>query len=115
VPVHRVRVREGAIAAGQVFAIVIVSLRLFFLYLSWLSLPTLGEQRARWRVLLLAADLLYAAAMAGAGAAVSARSLRFAALFLTASLGLAISALIIEPATTREAFPSDGASPPRGA
>lgn len=97
--------------AALVPAIVIVALRLFFLYLSWLNERALIEQLARWRGLLLAADLAFAAVMAAAAAAVSGGSLRLAALFLTASLGLAISALIIEPATAREAFPRHGAPP----
>jgi hypothetical protein len=89
-------------------AIVVVCLRLFFLYVSELSRRTLGEELRRWGWLLRTADLAFVAASLAVAVGVSTKSVRVAAFFLTVSLGLALSSLIIEPRTTAGALAGCG-------
>lgn len=133
-PVRWWRVHQGAVAAACVLAlwplsridgsdalarpvffaalaaaVVVVSLRLNFWFLSSLDAVALGAQRRRWQPLLRAADLLFSAAVAvGAWRAASA-SLPLASLLLAIAIALVVAALVIEPATVRAAFGSDEA------
>jgi len=86
-------------------AVFVIALRLNHLFLSFIDVTMLREQRVRWRLLLLVSDLVLCAALAAAAVLVSDQHLGFASLFGATSLGLLAAALIIEPTTTRTAFP----------
>lgn len=86
-------------------AVFVIALRLNLLFLSFIDVAMLREQRRRWRYLLLAVDLLLCGALAAAAVLTSGRNLGFASLFGATSLGLLAAALVIEPTTTRTAFP----------
>ena len=84
-----------------------IALRMNFVFLSFLDRATLLEQRRRWRYLLLAADVVLCAALALAAVLLFGRHLGFTSLFGATSLGLLVAVLVIEPTTTRTAFPED--------
>jgi hypothetical protein len=86
-------------------AVLVIALRLNQLFLSFVDVNLLGVQRKRWRHLRIAGDLVFSAALAVAAALCAGAHLGFASLFGATALGLILAALIIEPTTTRTAFP----------
>jgi serine/threonine protein kinase len=86
-------------------AVLVIALRLNQLFLSFVDVGLLREQRTRWRHLRLAGDLTFSAALAVAALLCAGAHLGFASLFGATALGLVVAALIIEPTTTRTAFP----------
>lgn len=87
-------------------AVVVVSLRLNFWFLSALHTTALDTQRRRWRTLLLGADVTYSVALAVGAWHASDTSLPLASLLLTIAIALLVAAFVIEPATSRAAFES---------
>ena len=85
-------------------AVFVIALRMNQLFLSFVDVGMLREQRRRWRHLLRAADLVLCGALALGAVAVADAHLGFASLFGATALGLVAAALIIEPTTTRTAF-----------
>ncbi len=90
-------------------AVLVVSLRLNLWFLSTFHLRALAEQRRRWRRLGLAADVVFSLALGAAAWVASSGSMALAALLVTMGLALLVAALVIEPATAREAFRDDDA------
>jgi serine/threonine-protein kinase len=86
-------------------AVFVIALRMNQLFLSFVDVGLLREQRHRWRHVLLAADLVLCGALTVAAFLASDGHLGFASLFGATALGLVAAALIIEPTTTRTAFP----------
>jgi serine/threonine-protein kinase len=86
-------------------SVLVIALRTNQLFLSFVDVGMLREQRTRWGRLLLAADLALCGALALAAALCAGTHLGFASLFAATALGLAAAALIIEPTTTKTAFP----------
>jgi serine/threonine-protein kinase len=90
--------------AALAAAVVVVSLRLNYWFLSGLDAEALDAQRRRWRGLLLGADLTYSGALAVGAWRAASTSLPLASALLTIAIARLVAALVIEPATSRAAF-----------
>ena len=86
-------------------AVLIIAVRLNRLFLSYVDVATLLEQQRRLRWVLAFAEVAFCAALGTAAVLAADTHLGFASLFAAAALGLAAGSWIIEPATTKTAFP----------
>ena len=86
-------------------AVLIIAVRLNRTFLSYVDVATLLEQQRRLRRVLTFAEVAFCAALGTAAVLAADTHLGFASLFAAAALGLAAGSWIIEPSTTKTAFP----------